>query len=301
MASDTKGQHYIPRFYLEHFTDNGRLCVYDRARKLFFTSTPEKICKKRMLYETMADDNEYILYNQIENKLADLETIWGPVISAVLGRYEAWSHGNKMGLICSAKEKEQIRAFFAYTYFRHPSMIDKLLDYYGDIIRGESDDGLAQSVNELFDLLGYGSAKGMMVHSVKSIPFNSEIENNPVAQLTKDLEDLHMFFLVAQTNEFILSSFPFVILKADSLQYIMPLSPNIAVCWSDNPADRCYRNRFVSIDADNVNEINMSYFLYPKEQCHYLICKDKERIDRLCDQFNQQNSGFDQDQQGDQV
>lgn len=70
-ASEAKHQHFVPKFYLENFSKDGSLFVYDRKESRFFKSTPEKMCKQKYIYETAWEFanpklGNYVLFNQLE-------------------------------------------------------------------------------------------------------------------------------------------------------------------------------------------------------------------------------------------
>lgn len=46
-----KGEHYIPRFYLEKFSDNGKICAYDFKTKKIINTNVSKIGKKNYFYD----------------------------------------------------------------------------------------------------------------------------------------------------------------------------------------------------------------------------------------------------------
>lgn len=76
MKGITERQHYVPEFYLRHFSGNeGRLCVYRRDGNRYFQASPEDICNKRYLYESkMGEDGEFFRANDVEKKLSKKES-----------------------------------------------------------------------------------------------------------------------------------------------------------------------------------------------------------------------------------
>ncbi|MBP3866710.1 MAG: DUF4238 domain-containing protein [Eggerthellaceae bacterium] len=77
----TKKQHFVPRFYLRHFTNtDGKLQVYRQGADAYFPTAPENICAENYLYEVRRlgfgeqDGNPERLHNYIENQLAGSES-----------------------------------------------------------------------------------------------------------------------------------------------------------------------------------------------------------------------------------
>ena len=68
----TKKQHYVPRFYLERFSDDKNFVhIYDFKQNKYFKSKPEEICLQNCLYEVAWNGNKkvsekYLLPNHIE-------------------------------------------------------------------------------------------------------------------------------------------------------------------------------------------------------------------------------------------
>ena len=76
MEDMTKKQHYVPRFYLRHFSgDRGRLCAYRRRENRHFKTKPEDICNERFLYESrIGEGDNFFRTNHIEHKLSEKES-----------------------------------------------------------------------------------------------------------------------------------------------------------------------------------------------------------------------------------
>lgn len=81
----TKKQHYVPRFYLRHFTNaDGKLHAYRRDTDSVFSTRPEGVCAENYLYEVGIENNATIeecpefLRNCIEGQLADVESRLAP-------------------------------------------------------------------------------------------------------------------------------------------------------------------------------------------------------------------------------
>jgi len=81
----TKRQHFVPRFYLRHFTNTkGKLQAYRIDTDSYFVAAPEGVCAENYLYEVKrlgfdeVDGNPEFLHNYIESRLSDLESELAP-------------------------------------------------------------------------------------------------------------------------------------------------------------------------------------------------------------------------------
>ena len=85
----TKKQHYVPKFYLKNFSNNNKAMVYYKATGEIFPKHLSEICVKNHLYENAWKESgspigNYVLYNDIENKLCEKEGIFSPIINMIL-------------------------------------------------------------------------------------------------------------------------------------------------------------------------------------------------------------------------
>jgi len=87
----TKKQHFVPRFYLRHFTNaEGKLQVYRRSADTYFLTTPESVCAENYLYEVRhlgfnkQNGNPEFLHNYIEKKLAKAESCLAPLFEQLI-------------------------------------------------------------------------------------------------------------------------------------------------------------------------------------------------------------------------
>ena len=79
--ADKKRQHYVPKFYMRHFSDDGKLfCIYDVKNKTVRPNVPlSKQCSKSYLYGT---DIAW------ENYLQDLEAKWAVTFQNIIHAHE---------------------------------------------------------------------------------------------------------------------------------------------------------------------------------------------------------------------
>lgn len=76
----TINQHYIPRFILNNFTENNMLQVADISGKStrYFSTSPERICSEKDLYEIKNSDGTYFDRNIIEDRFSSIESWLAP-------------------------------------------------------------------------------------------------------------------------------------------------------------------------------------------------------------------------------
>lgn len=96
----TKRQHYVPRFYLRHFTmSDGMLSAYRRDNGCYFHTRPEGICSERFLYEsrigTDEDGNAFFRENRIEDELSEVEGRLSKGLDALLECREKQDFNNE--------------------------------------------------------------------------------------------------------------------------------------------------------------------------------------------------------------
>lgn len=72
-------QHYLPRFYLQHFADaQGRIQVYDLQRKRWYQSTPNKVARERDFYTQTSRDGAKD--DQVDEVLREIEGRVAPTV-----------------------------------------------------------------------------------------------------------------------------------------------------------------------------------------------------------------------------
>lgn len=114
----TKKQHYVPRFYLEHFTaEDGMVWTYDKkssnptagARK----ATPENTAVSTNFYSVQNEDGSY--NDQLEEMLGNIESDAAPLYGALLD-----------GKVPDGDDKDVMAVFFAALYARSPALINNV-------------------------------------------------------------------------------------------------------------------------------------------------------------------------------
>ncbi len=285
-----KRQHFVPAFYLRNFAnDEGVVWVYDRKEKRVFHNIPENVCVKNHLYETRWENaskllGKYVFYNDIENLFSAKEEIWAPFIKSLLKRIRLNIADNSRALICSREEKEILIDFFLCTFFRNPSSLNDVVDYYENIdIKGDKE--IVENLNALkrqFDSWGFGSPKSLLRHTTKITTFDAEMKGSPLNVYTNLFKNLHLCFIRTKNQSFITSCFPTIFMEDDNdkQQYnILPISPSVALLFTDDPSWRDRRNKLTIVTDEMISRINFRYTDYDKDITQFLIAKNKKDLD----------------------
>ena len=154
------------------------------------------------------------------------------------------------------------------------------IDYYADLITGDSQLDLIHAIGDLFDMWGWGSPKSLLEHSVKSMSFDPQIDGSPINVLKSSIQQMNMFFICSNTCNFMTSSFPVLGIDGEYQQVFFPISPEIIISCSDSPDTRDKRNRFIQATAESVDILNSMYLAQPIEACRYLIAHDNLVINK---------------------
>lgn len=108
-----KRQHYLPRFYLEGFSSNGLVAVYDRAEDEVRLQAPLNTAVIGHFY-TMTDAEGRQRF-EVEQMLGDFEGRASPVISKL-------SEGQEI----TQQERDDLSMFIALGSMRTPSTVDSI-------------------------------------------------------------------------------------------------------------------------------------------------------------------------------
>lgn len=109
-------QHYVPRFLLEYFTENGLLWVYDRQKKEFRPQPPKA---------TAGEKAYYVFTDKKSEKNAELEKMFSVIEGAGSSIIRDLVAGNgKLDL----QEKADLAMFIAALYLRVPESLKRSED-----------------------------------------------------------------------------------------------------------------------------------------------------------------------------
>jgi hypothetical protein len=120
--TDPKRQHFLPKFYLEGFTNNGVVAVFDRKLNEIRIQQPVNTCVIGHFY-TIEDKAGYKHF-ELEQLLSEYETKSSQVIKKI-SRMEA----------INADERTDLAIFIAFAACRTPDIVDSLKIFNSNLIR----------------------------------------------------------------------------------------------------------------------------------------------------------------------
>lgn len=120
--SGPKRQHFIPRFYLEGFCQNGLLSLYDRVENAYRDQTPLNTTTIGHYY-TFTDQEGRRRFD-LEYLMSDYEGKAAPILKKLSQREEI-----------SDEERSDMSIFIAMLGFRIPDQIDSLKSANGEMIK----------------------------------------------------------------------------------------------------------------------------------------------------------------------
>lgn len=125
MPHITKRQHYVPKFYLQLWSnENGQLVGHDLVSKGAFASSPDGLLNKRYFYE----ENRASPDNRVENILAQVESAAAPVfekMNATLSRHSTIpsTAAAELRRGLTNQDADNLACFSALQYLRVPDAI----------------------------------------------------------------------------------------------------------------------------------------------------------------------------------
>ena len=123
----TKRQHFVPRFYLEHFTDaDGFVWAYDKQESSVRADVPEATATETNFYSVKSESGEYD--DSIEDWLSKIESDAAPLYPKLL-----------RGDALVGDERAKFALFIASTYTRSPAMVNAVASAHGDLAQITSD------------------------------------------------------------------------------------------------------------------------------------------------------------------
>lgn len=262
----TKNEHFVPRFYLDNFSDNKRqLWVYNLEKNKYYQVIAKNICYKKYLYETpwpvsektVSDNEKFINFNCIENIFAQNEGRYSEVIKRIISS----DPKNKDALICNSEEKI-LAEFAANLFVRNPIIMEQAIKN----IKKDIDDldevrAAIEFLYKYTDSATLNCFYAMLEEKFKEY-WLLEIDN-----IAEDFLQMNFVFYQASDGEFITSDYPILPTpseeKTQFKKFGLPLSPKIALLYvdSNDSESRKYRNRLLPISSEFVTKLNKQYLL----------------------------------------
>lgn len=203
MSPRTKKQHFVPQFYLQRFSTNGKnLWVFDTGQNKLYSTNVRDTCSEKDLYESpvshqLKKGNPFILPNEIEHQFSREESKYASVLRSLIKR-DPGAHIPKA-------EQKNLVAFVAHLIGRNaytlnafiPANPSELLDHDNEYRTLLEDIGLGSIIPALCDQ----AAKRVLVRWRRAGTLQQTI--------IEDLHKLHLTILQAPSNaELVTSSFP---------------------------------------------------------------------------------------------
>ena len=126
LLSGPKRQHFLPKFYLEGFTKNGMVAVFDRELNEIRVQQPVNTCVIGHFY-TM-EDSEGRRRFELEQVLSDYEYKASLVIKKLVGKEQI-----------NVDERTDFAIFVAFAAFRTPDIVDSLKAFNSTLVRDMCD------------------------------------------------------------------------------------------------------------------------------------------------------------------
>lgn len=287
----TKKQHYVPRYYLKNFTDrNGFLHVYQRDKRRFIKSRPEDICYEDYLYETRwesADSRlgEFILPNKIEKSLSELESSHNALLKKII--LITLDPHNKDALICNSDEKKELALFTISMFIRNPWALSR---FKFDVVPvGIMDDPASRKIEQCLKNINFGRIEPIIKAGIKKALLTTA-PGGMMLQIAAQLQKLHMCFLVAADSPFVTSNFP-VVFETYEIEedhsvlsnVLVPLCPQVALQYSNDPVVKPYHNRCVSLKSKYIATLNKHFTSGEADQYRMIISHSDEFLHSLFD------------------
>ena len=114
-----KRQHYVPRFYLQHFADaDGLVWTYDILEDRIAGSTPENTAVQTNFYSPVDDYGNH--FDELEKLLAAIESSAAPIYPSLID-----------GEVFAGQAKSDMSLFFSTLYLRSPAIINASAELVG--------------------------------------------------------------------------------------------------------------------------------------------------------------------------
>lgn len=255
-----KKQHYVPRYYLRRFTDEGeRLWVDDLVRGKRYKSNVGDVCEENYLYEMLAKPTAWhgsiILPGRIERRLSEIEGDQAKLLTRVDRQAES-------GRI-TEKDRRGVAWVIAHFIARHPAMLAEYEPDYDAMMS----DPLVREGCELLEEHGMGSDIEVLANGANLMVLTLwRRKGSPTYFAKANLESLNYRFLKTSGDaRFITSSLPphfNTSERADGKEHIddllMPLSSTLAVEYGKSFAST---SKPVEVSDEEVVRMNAGYYL----------------------------------------
>lgn len=280
-------EHYVPKFYLNKFTDdNGLLHIYDLRQKKFYSKKPKNICFRENLYETEWQDanpklGKYVLTNNIENEFCRYESGFAILLQKIIA--VCTSVQNPNALILYGEEKEILFRFVVNLMVRNPLNMESLaLSEIPEEVKNSDEMSLFR---DIMCKMGLGGADSIYLAAQKKVMLTDEIEGSFPQEYAEYLKKSCFTFFYASNSEFITSDIPVclgndcTIFDEDKTCLYLALSPKIAVLFGNYNMPQIHKNRMIKIESEIVDLFN-AQIIKNHNYINMLIGTSRELIEK---------------------
>lgn len=289
MENKTVKQHFVPRFYLKHFTDNdGWIHAWNVEKQKCFVTRPQDICYEDNLYETSWEKEspefgKYVLHNQIEKYFSRCEVEYAKIQNLILDICQ--NDMNKKALVLYGEEKEILRKFFANMLLRNPYSM-RMLGVDGSL--EDLDDNVEiEAFREVAKLLGINDFDALIQVSYKKAVLMDEFPETYVNNVCSDLEKVAFAFFYSREGGFITADFPVafgrdLIINDQVIQTAyFPISPKVALLWGNYDELKKNSNRVVEVNMESVIDLNMIFLKGNENRFKYIFADCKAALEAI--------------------
>jgi hypothetical protein len=134
-----------------------------------YRTTADSICYENDIYDEKWKDaieelGKYVLDNQIEEYLADLESKTSPLVKHIIALIKSGMHNVSL----SKEEHDIISEFITTLYLRNPYTLKSIIDYYEGVEDEPDCEAMMYIADYLFSTAKWGSPKSLLAYSKKA-------------------------------------------------------------------------------------------------------------------------------------
>lgn len=274
MSTEKKNQHYLPKFYLRHFSYNGNkkeIGIYNYRKKFYFKNAPLRTQGSKAFF--------YGEDGKIENALSEIERILAKEIHEIVKSRKVPQHNSDGHRI--------LLQFVALTFLRNPIAIGRIRDS-------------VKAVNgKILEMAPKTKAESLIpeVAHEKAIALSLSCVN----EIVNIISDLDYKILLNNTNtKFISSDLPVVRYNqfleykkwdhgrigyaSRGLQIFIPLSPELVLMFFDNKIYKVGDKKHKILEIKNekdIDKLNQLQYLNSSETLFFNENTTKFYIEKL--------------------
>ena len=263
----TINQHYIPRFILKNFTENNMLQVADISGKStrYFSTSPERICSEKDLYEIKNSDGTYFDRNIIEDRFSSIESWLAPRLIDLIQKCSDVQHR------LDGDQDATLAMLFALQLSRLPEIKERIhcSDAVGDLEK-----------NYIYASFVHSHQTAIAYLNNNNVTINPDLlkdneEKTLIDTIASYLLSNCFFYVLDATNsdeKFVIADQSVLITPFEDVHCLLSVSPEFAVACCKFATARGNQTEGVVVAPNElVHKINMQ----SHKQCRkFLIAKE---------------------------